>query len=319
MNRLEVEGARMSDVVVDAHHHLWVRARTPQDWIDPRTMAAIDADFTPADLPAAAHGVDATVVVQTASSWSDTDDLLEVASSAEGRAARVAGVVGWADLFAPDLEDRLAALRERPGGDRLVGIRTMVQAEPDDYLDRPDVHAGIAAVGAAGLPFDLVVRADQLPACARLAAALPDVRFVLDHLAKPQVAATMPDAEGRPGDPAALDVWRRDLAALAARPNVVAKLSGLVTEARWDTWTPADLRPVADHALHVFGPDRLLLGSDWPVCLLASGYGRWLAAADELLSGLAPAERAAVRGRTAVTVYGLDVGPAPAPRTKEHQ
>ncbi|SKC80586.1 amidohydrolase family protein [Krasilnikoviella flava] len=316
----------MSDVVVDAHHHLWVRARHPQDWIDPVTMAAIDADFTPADLPAREHGVDATVVVQSVSSWSETRDLLDVAASPEGRAARVTGVVGWADLCDAALEDRLAALREAPGGQHLVGIRTMVQAEPDpDYLDRPDVHAGVVAVGAAGLPFDLVVRADQLASCARLAAALPDTRFVLDHLAKPPIAATTPDAAGRPGDPAALDAWRRDLTALAARPNVVAKLSGLVTEARWDAWTTADLRPAADHALDVFGPDRLMLGSDWPVCLLASGYGRWLAAADELLAALSADERAAVRGRTAVTTYGLDVGvragavPVPVPNEKEQQ
>ncbi|GAB3105861.1 amidohydrolase family protein [Isoptericola nanjingensis] len=301
----------MSDVVVDAHHHLWVRARHPQDWIDPTTMAAIDADFTAADLPAASHDVDATVVVQSVSTWAETDDLLDVAASPEGRAARIAGVVGWADLFDPALEDRLAALREGPGGDRLVGIRTMVQAEPDPgYLDRPDVHAGIAAVGAAGLPFDLVVRADQLASCGRLAAALPDTRFVLDHLAKPPLAA-LPDV------PAALDAWRADLAALAARPNVVAKLSGLVTEARWDSWTTADLRPAADHALEVFGPDRLLLGSDWPVCLLASGYGRWWAAADELLESLSDDERAAVRGGTAVATYGLAVDHLTT-RTKEH-
>jgi L-fuconolactonase len=299
----------MSDVVVDAHHHLWVRARHPQDWIDPVTMAAIDADFTAADLPARAHGVDATVVVQSVSSWGETQDLLDVAGSPEGREAGVAGVVGWADLSDPALEDRLAALREAPGGHHLVGIRTMVQAEPDPtFLDRPDVHAGIATVGAAGLPFDLVVRADQLASCARLAAALPDTRFVLDHLGKPPVAA------------GGLDAWRRDLAALAARPNVVAKLSGLVTEARWDAWTTADLRPVADHALDVLGPDRLMLGSDWPVCLLASGYGRWLATADELLAGLSADERAAVRGRTAVTTYGLDTSRmdvAPATTSKE--
>ena len=313
----------MSDVVVDAHHHLWVRARHPQDWIDPETMAAIDADFTPADLPAAAHGVDATVVVQSVSRWRETADLLDAASSPEGRSARISGVVGWADLVAPDLEDRLAALRERPGGHRLVGVRTMLQAEPDPgHLDRADVRAGIAAVGAAGLPFDLVVRPDQVAACARLAAALPGVRFVLDHLGKPPIAASATGRDGRPGDPAALDAWRRDLADLAGRPNVVAKLSGLVTEARWDTWTTADLRPAADHALDVFGPDRLMLGSDWPVCLLASGYGRWLAVAEELLAGLSADERAAVRGRTAVATYGLAVGPDATPvtttRTKEH-
>jgi L-fuconolactonase len=252
----------MSDVVVDAHHHLWVRARTPQDWVDPATMAAIDADFPVEDVPAAAHGVVATVVVQTASRWDETADLLATAASPAGRAARIAGVVGWADLCAPDLAARIDALRAGPGGDRLVGIRTMVQAETDPgYLDRPDVRAGIATIAAAGLPFDLVVRHDQLAACARL----------------------------------------------AARPNVVAKLSGLVTEARWDAWTPADLRPVADHALDVFGPDRLMFGSDWPVSLLATDYARWLAVARELLAPLPDADRAAVLAGTARRVYGLDL------------
>ncbi len=308
----------MSDIVVDAHHHLWVRDRTPQPWVNPATMAAIDADFTPRDLRAAATGVDATVVVQTVSRWDDTTDLLAVAASPEGRAAGIAGVVGWADLFAPDLGDRLARLRDDHGGERLVGVRTMVQDETDPgYLERPDVRAGIATVGAAGLPFDLVVRHDQVGACARLAAALPDVRFVLDHLGKPPIVAAT-------HDPTALDAWRRDLAALAERPNVVAKLSGLVTEARWDAWTPADLRPVVEHALETFGPDRLMFGSDWPVCLLASGYGRWLDAADELLESLTADERAAVRGRTAVTRYrlevgpGADSGPVPLASEKEH-
>jgi L-fuconolactonase len=297
----------MSDVVVDAHHHLWVRARTPQDWVDPTTMAAIDADFPVEDVPAAAHGVVATVVVQTASRWDETADLLATAASPAGRAARIAGVVGWADLCAPDLAARIDALRAGPGGDRLVGIRTMVQAETDPgYLDRPDVRAGIATIAAAGLPFDLVVRHDQLAACARLAAALPAARFVLDHLGKPPIAAASP-GPGTSGDPAALDAWRRDLATLAARPNVVAKLSGLVTEARWDAWTPADLRPVADHALDVFGPDRLMFGSDWPVSLLATDYARWLAVARELLAPLPDADRAAVLAGTARRVYGLDL------------
>lgn len=286
--------------VVDAHHHLWVRARTPQDWIDPATMAAIDADFTPADLPAAEHGVAATVVVQTADSWVESADLLATAASAAGRAARIAGVVAWADLLAPDLDDRIAALREGPGGAHLVGVRTQVQAETDPgYLDRPDVRAGIAAVGRAGLVFDLVVRADQLASCARLARALPDVPLVLDHLGKPALV-------DRPAD---LTGWSRGLADLAAAPQVTAKVSGLVTEARWDAWEPDDLRPAVDHALDVLGPDRLMFGSDWPVCLLAGGYGRWLATARDLLSGLSTAEQAAVWAGTARRAYGL---PAPA-------
>lgn len=295
--------------VVDAHHHLWVRARTPQDWIDPDTMAAIDRDFEPADLPAAAHGVRATVVVQSASAWAESEELLATCASPEGRAARLAGAVVWADLTAPDLADRLAALRAGPGGEHLVGVRTMVQAEPDpDYLDRADVRRGVAAVGAAGLAFDLVLRDHQLAAAARLVAALPDVRFVLDHLGKPRL-----DAASAPG--ASRDVlaaWRADLAALAAHENVTAKLSGLVTEARWDAWTPADLRPAVDHALDVLGPGRLMVGSDWPVCLLASDYGRWIETLRVLLAGLTPTESAAVWAGTARRVYGL-IGPADAP------
>ncbi|MFE6235849.1 amidohydrolase family protein [Cellulosimicrobium sp. NPDC057862] len=288
--------------VVDAHHHLWVRSRTPQDWIDPVTMAAIDRDFVPADLPAVAHGVSAAVVVQSASRWTESAELLATCASPEGRAARLAGAVVWADLTAPDLAERLDALRAGPGGRCLVGVRTMLQAEPDPaYLDRADVRRGVATVGAAGLAFDLVLRDHQLPAAARLAATLPDVPFVLDHLGKPRLdagAAAGPDEDR-------LAAWRHDVAALAALPNVAAKLSGLVTEARWDAWTPSDLRPAVDHALDVFGPARLMFGSDWPVCLLASDYGRWLETVRGLLSDLAADERDAVWGSTARHVYGL--------------
>lgn len=286
------------DDVVDAHHHLWVRARTPQPWIDPHTMSRIDADFTAADLPARAHGVTATVVVQSADSWDESRELLAVAASPAGRDAGIAGVVAWADLLAPDLPDRLAALRAGPGGDRLVGIRTQVQAQSADHLDRDDVRRGIAAVGAAGLAFDLVVLPDHLPAAARLAHDLPDVRLVLDHLGKP-------DLTGGVADPVALASWREDLAALAAAGNVTAKISGLVTEARWDAWTLADLWPAVDHALRVFGPDRLMVGSDWPVCLLASDYGDWLDTAGALLAGLTPTERTAVWAGTARRTYAL--------------
>ncbi|MBD8079365.1 amidohydrolase family protein [Cellulosimicrobium arenosum] len=314
--------------VVDAHHHLWVRARTPQGWIDPRSMGAIDADFTAADLPARRHGVASTVVVQSASLWSESRELLETAASTAGRAARIDGAVVWADLVAPHLGDRLAELCAGPGGAHLVGVRSMVQAESDPaYLDRADVRAGIAAVGRAGLAYDLVVRADQLPAAARLAAALPDVRFVLDHLGKPRLERSAPSGTGGPDEARDADdhlaSWRRDLTELAAAPNVTAKLSGLVTEARWDSWTLQDLRPAVDHALATFGPHRLMFGSDWPVCLLASGYGRWLTTATELLAGLSDAERGAVLAGTARRVYDLprpassSPATAPEPATEE--
>ncbi|MGI5522419.1 amidohydrolase family protein [Micromonospora sp. CA-259024] len=279
--------------IVDAHHHLWVRARHPQPWIDPVTMAAIDADFEPVDLAplARAAGVTATVVVQSIASEAETVDLLGVA--AEDTLVR--GVIGWVDLTAADVATRIGRLRAAPGGERLVGIRHLVQSETDPaYLDRPDVRRGIAAVGAAGLVFDLLVRQHQLPMAARLAHDLPEVSFVLDHLGKP--------ALGRPE----LAEWTRDLRALAAAPNTTAKLSGLVTEVGRSHWTSEDLRPAVEDALDAFGSDRLMFGSDWPVCLLASSYLGWVEALAELLGDQDPAGQAQVWGDTARRVYGLE-------------
>ncbi|MGC5054037.1 amidohydrolase family protein [Micromonospora sp. DT48] len=279
--------------IVDAHHHLWVRARHPQPWIDPVTMAAIDADFEVTDLAPLARsaGVTNTVVVQSIASTRETLDLLRTAADD----VLVGGVVGWADLTAADVAARLDRLRSAPGGQRLTGIRHLVQSEPDPaYLDRPDVRRGIAAVGDAGLVFDLLVRQHQLPMAARLAHDLPQVRFVLDHLGKP--------ALGTPE----FDHWRRDLRALAAAPNTVAKVSGLTTEVPRSPWTVDDLRPAVDHALDVFGPDRLMFGSDWPVSLLATSYPRWIEAVAQLLGDLDPTEQAAIWAGTARRCYRLE-------------
>ncbi|MEU8283732.1 amidohydrolase family protein [Micromonospora sp. NPDC048905] len=279
--------------IVDAHHHLWVRARHPQPWIDPHTMAAIDHDFTPLDLApvARAAGVTQTVVVQSIAVRTETPELLGIAADDP----LIAGVVGWVDLAADNVGDRLNRLRSARGGERLVSIRDLVQSEPDPaYLDRPDIRRGIAAVGAAGLAFDLLVRDHQLPAATRLVRDLPEMRFVLDHLGKPSLGH------------AGLGDWPRDLRALAAEPNTTAKLSGLVTEVDGPSWTTADLRPAVEHALDAFGPDRLMFGSDWPVCLLASSYARWVEALTELLDPLGDDERAAIWGRTARRAYRLD-------------
>ncbi|MGN9908771.1 amidohydrolase family protein [Phytohabitans sp. LJ34] len=279
--------------LVDAHHHLWNRARHPQHWIDPYTMAAIDADFEPSDLAplAAAAGVSQTVVVQSISSEAETVDLLSVAAGSD----LIRGVVGWVDLTAADVADRIDRLRAGTGGDRLVGIRHLVQGEPDPaFLDRADIRRGIGAVGAAGLVFDLVIRQHQIPAAIRLAAALPHVRFVLDHLGKPAVAG---------GD---MFEWARDMWTLARQPNVSAKLSGLATEAGWASWTPADLKPAVAHALDVFGPDRLMFGSDWPVCLLATTYQRWIDTLSELLVECDERQHDAIWRRTARRVYRLE-------------
>ena len=181
-----------------------------------------------------------------------------------------------------------------PGGDHLKGIRHQVQGEPDpELLLRPDVRRGLAAVAAAGLVYDLVVLPRQLPACARAAAALPELTFVLDHLGKPPIAS------------GALDPWSADLGALAALPNTVAKLSGLVTEADPAAWKADDLRPYTLTALDAFGPHRLMFGSDWPVCTLAATYAEVTDSARELLGGLGEQEREEVFAGTATRVYGL--------------
>jgi L-fuconolactonase len=283
---------------IDAHHHLWVRARTPQPWIDPVTMAAIDADFAPDDLARALAGqhVTGTVVVQSVQVEAETADLLDLAA----RTPVVQGVVGWVDLAAPDVADALARLRSGPGGAYLVGVRSMVQAEHDPgYLDGADLRRGMRAVADAGLALDLVTRHDQLPAVARLVRELPGVPFVLDHLGKPPLAGGDPTTGGDLAD------WAAAIDAIAASPNVTAKLSGLVTEASWTEWSAEGLRPAVEHALRAFGPGRLMFGSDWPVSLLAARYDAWVEALSGLLAGLSPAEQDAVWHGTARRAYGL--------------
>ncbi|MEY9875644.1 L-fuconolactonase [Streptacidiphilus sp. MAP12-33] len=278
--------------VVDAHHHVWDLTVRDQDWITGPELAPLRRSF---DLDvlrpqARAAGVDATVLVQTVCVPEETPEFLALADTDP----LVAGVVGWTDLTAPDVADALAALREGPGGRYLVGIRHQVQGEPDPgWLLRADVRRGLLAVAAAGLAYDLVIRFEQLPAATAAAASLPSVTFVLDHLGKPPIAT---------GDPAP---WTDHLRAFAALPNTVAKLSGLPTEADWHTWTAAELRPWTDTALDAFGPQRLLFGSDWPVCTLAADYARVVSTTRELTQTLSPAESAAVFGGNAERVYRL--------------
>jgi L-fuconolactonase len=281
---------------VDAHHHLWPDPH-PADypWMSDE-LAAIRRPFQPADLAAAIAParIDATVLVQTRASEDETATFL-------GHAAAnpfIAAVVGWTDLTDPGVAEALARLRELPGGDALVGIRHQVQDEPDpDWLLRSDVQRGIAAVGAAGLAYDLLVRTRELPAAAATVRSLPDVRFVLDHLAKPPIAAG--------GE--ALVAWADGIRAIAAAPNVVAKVSGLVTEADWEAWTIDDLVVPLRVALGAFGPERLLFGSDWPVCLVAGSYGGVVGATDAALTaaGATAAEAERIFGPNAVRAYRL--------------
>ncbi|MFE3138768.1 amidohydrolase family protein [Streptomyces scopuliridis] len=278
--------------VIDAHHHIWDLSVRDQDWITGPAMAPIRRNFTLADLDAEtrAAGVSATVLVQTIGVPEETPEFLAAAHGSD----LVAGVVGWTDLTAPGVADTLAALRELPGGGRLVGIRHQVQGEPDpEWLLRPDVRRGLAAVAAAGLAYDLVILEHQLPAATKAAELLPGLTFVLDHLGKPPIAG------------GATEPWAGLVRELAARPNTVCKLSGMVTEAAWDSWTAEGLRPYAGTVLDAFGPERLMFGSDWPVCRLAATYGEVLDAARTVTDGLSEDERDAVFRGTARRVYAL--------------
>jgi L-fuconolactonase len=280
--------------IIDSHHHVWDLALRDQPWITGERMAPIRRTFTLDDLrpSAEAAGVGATVLVQTVAVAAETPEMLALAAADP----LVAGVVGWTDLTSPAIADELARLAQLPGGDRLVSIRHIVQSEPDpDWLCRPDVIRGLRAVEAAGLRYDLVIRPVHLPAAIAAADAVPGLALVLDHAAKPPLTGA---------DPADLAPWTAGLRALAARPNTVCKLSGLVTEA-----TPgapdAVFQPVADVLLTAFGPDRLLFGSDWPVCLLGRDYAGVMTLARALVAKLSAAEQTAVFESNAARVYQL--------------
>jgi len=281
--------------VIDAHQHVWDLAVRDQDWISGEQMAPIRRSFTLDDLrpQARAAGVDATVLVQTVTVAAETPEMLALAAADP----LVAGVVGWTDLTSPGIADELARLAAGPGGDHLVSIRHQVQSEPDPgWLRRPDVIRSLRAVEAAGLCYDLVVRPHQIPAASFAAAAVPGLTFVLDHAGKPPIES---------GDVTAPRAWTAAIGAFAALPNATCKLSGLVTEAPVGTPREA-FAPVADVVLSAFGADRVMFGSDWPVCLLASDYAGVTALARALVAGLSGAERAAVFGATAARVYGLE-------------
>ncbi|MET8144975.1 amidohydrolase family protein [Sphaerisporangium sp. NPDC005288] len=279
--------------MIDAHHHLWDTAARDYPWLSGAAMAPLRRPYGLADLRrgCAARGVEHTVLVQTVGETAETEEFLATAAASDGL---VAGVVGWADLTAPDVAGELMRLRSLPGGELLVGIRHPVQDETDPkWLYREDVRHGVRAVGQAGLAYDLLVLAHQLPAARDLVRDLPGVRFVLDHAAKPPIAS------------GAVEPWASEIKALAASPNVMCKLSGLVTEADWHDWDAPRLAPYAEHVLGCFGTDRVMFGSDWPVCELAASYEQVVDLAGELTAGLSAAERELVFAGNARVAYDL--------------
>jgi L-fuconolactonase len=283
--------------MVDAHHHVWDLAAHAQPWLELPGHEPLLRNYSEADLRplASAAGVVATVVVQTVIDPSETPELLAVAAASD----LIAGVVGWTDLQSPDVGDLLAALQERPGGRLLRGIRHPVLVETDpNWLRRPAVLAGLSAVGAAGLCYDIVITADLLPAATDAAATSPGLTFVLDHLGNPRLGPR-PD-----------ELWMSDIRAMAALPNTVCKLSGVLSEPPQAEDAAAGdnvrhLIPYYETVLAAFGPGRMMFGSDWPVCTLSASYADVVGAALALTSGLSPIERKAIFSGTARRIYGL--------------
>jgi L-fuconolactonase len=276
---------------IDAHQHFWSYSAAEYPWIG-KGMERLAHDHLPADLAplAAAEGIGGTIAVQARQSLEESRWLLELADANP----LILGVVGWVDLRSTHVEDQLRAFAEHP---KFVGVRHVVQDEPDPrFLLGDSFLHGIRKLATFGLTYDLLLYPQQLPAAAEFVGRFPEQPFVLDHLAKPRIKA---------GE---LDPWRQDLRALAAHGNVLCKLSGMVTEADWQGWKRSDFTPYLEVALEIFGPKRLMIGSDWPVCTLAAGYPDTIGIVREFLAPLAAAEREAIEGGNAARFYALPVG-----------
>jgi L-fucono-1,5-lactonase len=275
--------------LIDSHQHFWRYSPKTHGWIDER-MGVLKRDFAPADLwpLLEAQGFSRSIAVQAAQSLDETRYLLDLASAHEF----IAGVVGWVDLRSASVEKQLQELTAHK---KLKGVRHVAQDEPDDrFLVRDDVLNGISALESFGLTYDILIYPRQLTAATELVRRFPRQRFVLDHLAKPDI---------RKGE---LSPWREQIRDLAGSSNVTCKVSGLVTEASWTEWKPEDLWPYLDVVFECFRAERLMIGSDWPVCTLAGDYGRVMGVVREYLSRRSASEQRAVLGATAARVYGLE-------------
>jgi L-fuconolactonase len=275
--------------VIDAHHHLWRYSTAEYGWID-ESMAELRRDFVTEDLERelAAADIDGTVVVQARQSVEETRWLLSLARETP----QIFGVVGWAEIAAEDFAERLEQLAQEA---RLVGLRHVVQAEPDGFLDDTAFNRGMRALQDSRLVYDILIYGRQLEEATRFVDRHPEQAFVLDHIAKPKIAA---------GE---LEPWRKRIIELARRPNVCCKVSGVVTEANPKSWALEQLRPYLDAVLEAFGSQRLMAGSDWPVCLVGTSYKGWWDLLRGYFAAFSEDERAQIFGGCAMKTYGLKI------------
>jgi len=274
-------------MTIDAHHHFWTYDTVDYDWIDD-SMNAIRRDFGPEHLKDEIRqaGVDAVISVQARQTLGETTWLLENARENDF----IKGVVGWVPLVSPTVTEDLDRLMTEP---KLCGVRHVLQGEPDGFMLRDDFNAGIHALRSRDLIYDILVFEHQLSETMKFVDRHPAQVFVLDHIAKPRVKAAL------------LEPWKSNLHELAKRENVFCKLSGVVTEANWTDWSVEQLRPYVETVIEAFGPSRLMFGSDWPVCLLATGYRQWVDTVRNLTRELSPAEQSQIFGETAQKAYRL--------------
>jgi len=273
---------------IDAHHHLWRYIPPGQSWMSDG-MEVLRRDFLVDDLRGAITGVGitGTIVVEAERSIEETLWLSKIAANDD----LIRGIVGWAPLTHPEIASELEQLAQLP---KLRGIRHPIHDEPDDqFLLREDFNRGIAALKQFNLRYDILIFERHLPQTIQFVDRHPDQVFIVDHIAKPRIRDR------------ALSPWKDNLCELARRQNVYCKLSGMVTEAEWSNWSIDELRPYFDTALEAFGPRRLMAGSDWPVCLLATGYGAWFETLNKFTAALSESEKEMIFGSVAADVYHL--------------
>jgi L-fuconolactonase len=273
---------------IDAHHHLWRYSAQEYAWLD-ESMKELQRDFLPKDLmrAIAAAGIDGTVAVQARQTMEETRWLLQQADECDA----IRGVVGWAPIAGEDFPGVMEEFENRP---KLKGLRHVIQGETDEnYILREDFNSGIRTMLDSGLVYDVLIYERHLPQAIEFVDEHPQQIFVLDHVAKPMIAAGL------------MEPWAQRMRELGERENVWCKVSGMVTEAEWAGWNAETLRPYLDVVVEAFGVERLMAGSDWPVCLVASEYGLWFEVLRDYFAGFSDAERDAVFGMTAMNVYGL--------------
>jgi L-fuconolactonase len=281
-------GERNVKMKIDSHQHFWRYDAVRDAWITD-SMAVLKRDFLPEQLGAElkANGVDASIAVQADPSENETKFLLDLTE----KNSRIAAVVGWVDLLSPRVGERLEYFSHFP---KLRGFRHIVQAEPDDrFLVREDFVKGVSQLSAFGFTYDILIYPRQLPAAIDLVARLPEQHFVLDHCAKPEIKSgkTAP--------------WAAQIREIAQNKNVFCKVSGLVTEADWKHWKAEDFKPYLDIVFDAFGTERLMFGSDWPVCLLASTYRQVKQLIDDYVKGFSQSDKYKIFGSNAARFYGI--------------